>query len=640
MDYLFLPFMNLTLPKLLAQNAKKFGDKKIAIREKEFGIWQEVTWKAYYENVKALSLGLISLGFERGDTIAILGDNRPEWIYTELAAQAAGGISAGIYPDSLPEQVQYITDHSDAKFIMVEDQEQTDKVLEVKDRLPKLKKIIVDDWKGLRHYRDPALIDFKQVQELGRELERKAPGLFEENLEKGSPEDVAILCYTSGTTGFPKGAMLCHRNLISMAMNLDQVDPAYETDNFVSFLPLPWIGEQMMSVSWALVKGFTVNFPESVDTVRENIREIGPHLMFAPPRIWEKMCSDYQVRIQDASWLKRKVAQFCMPIGMKVADMKLQKKVIPLHWKALYALAHFFLFRALKDRFGLTFLRNVYTGGAALGPDIFKFFQAIGVRIKQIYGQTEIAGISVVHRNDDIKLETVGLPIPNTEIRISDTGEILSRSPSVFLGYYKDPEATAKTLAGGWLHSGDAGLIDEDGHLVVIDRLKDVMQLTEGTKFSPQFIENKLKYSPYIAEAVIIGKGRPYITALINMDMANTGKWAEDHRITYTTFTDLSQKPEVYRLIEEEIKRVNRELPKAARIHKFVMLYKELDADDDELTRTRKLRRSFIETRYKPLIEAMYEDRSEIQVEAEVKYRDGREVLLQTVIKVGVVEEG
>jgi len=631
--------MDITLPKLLAQNAKKFGDKRVAIREKEFGIWQETTWKAYYENVRAFSLGLISLGFERGDKIAILGDNRPEWIYTELAAQAAGGVSAGIYPDSLPDQVRYIVDHSDAKFIMVEDQEQTDKVLEIKEQLPRLRGIIVDDWRGLRHYRDPLLLSFKRVQELGRELERKAPGLFEENLEKGNPEDVAILCYTSGTTGFPKGAMLSHRNLLSMAVNLDAIDPAYETDNFVSFLPLPWIGEQMMSVSWALAKGFTVNFPESVHTVQENLREIGPHLIFAPPRIWEKMCSEYQVKIQDATWLKRKVAQFCMPIGLEMADRILQKKKISLPWKMLYALAYFLMFRALKDRFGLTFARNVYTGGAALGPEIFKFFQAIGVKIKQIYGQTEIAGISVVHRSDDIKLETVGKPIPHTEIRISETGEILSRSPSVFLGYYKDPEATAKTLAGGWLHSGDAGLLDEDGHLVVVDRMKDVMKLSDGTKFSSQLIENKLKFSPYISEAVVIGKDRPYVTALINMDMANTGKWAEDRQITYTTFTDLSQKPEVYRLIEEEIKRVNRDLPKAAQIRKFVLLYKELDADDEELTRTRKLRRSFIETRYKPLIEAMYQDHSEIKVEAEIKYRDGREVLLHTVVKVGIIEE-
>jgi long-chain acyl-CoA synthetase len=631
--------VDVTLPKLLAQNAKKFGDKKIAIREKEFGIWQEITWKDYYENVKALSLGLVSMGFDRGDKIAILGDNRPEWIYTELAAQAAGGISAGIYPDSLPEQVRYVIDHSDARLVTVEDQEQTDKILEVKDQLPKLKKVIVDDLKGLQHYQDPLLMSLKQVQELGRELEKKKPTLFEENLEKGSSEDVAIFCYTSGTTGSPKGAMLSHRNLISMAINLDTIDPACETDNFVSFLPLPWIGEQMMSVSWSLVKGFTVNFPESIDTVRENMREIGPHLIFAPPRIWEKMCSDYQVKIQDATWLKRMINQLCMPIGVKLAEMRLQKQKISLRWKVLDAFAYFLLFRTLRDRFGLTFARNVYTGGAALGPEIFKFFQAIGVKIKQIYGQTEIAGISVVHRNEDVKLETVGKPIPNTEIKISDTGEILSRSPSVFLGYYKNPEATEKTLAGGWLHSGDAGLIDEDGHLVVIDRVKDVMQLTDGTKFSPQLIENKLKFSPYISEAVILGKDRPYITALINMDLANTGKWAEDRHITYTTFADLSQKSEVYNLIAEEIKRVNKDLPKAARIQKFVMLYKELDADDEELTRTRKLRRSFIETRYKPLIETMYEDRSEVKVEAEIKYRDGREALLQTVIKVGVMSD-
>lgn len=627
-----------TFPKLLLAKAKKFGNRRVALREKDCGIWQEVTWEQYLENVKAFSLGLVKLGLKRGDKISIVGDNRPEWIYAELGAHAAGAVSVGIYQDSVPKEVQYVIEHSDSKFVVVEDQEQVDKILEIIDDLPEVKKVIYYDPKGLRSYKNEVLMSFTAVQELGREYEREHPGLFKANVEAGNGSDLAIICYTSGTTGVSKGAMLTFDNLISMGRSLNAIDPLRETDEYVSFLPLAWIGEQMMTLSTGLLVGFTVNFPEEPETVQENIREIGPHVMFSPPRIWENMVSTVQVKIEDTTALKRFFYNRCLPIGQRMADYKFRKEKPPLWMKLAYVFANIVMLMPLRDHLGLLRIRRAYTGGAALGPDTFKFFHAIGVNLKQIYGQTEIAGISVVHRDGDIKFETVGRPIPGTDIRISDTGEILSRSPSVFVGYYKQPEITAETLRDGWLHSGDAGIIDEDGHLVVIDRMKDVMQLVDGTKFSPQYVENKLKFSQYIKEAVVIGKDQPYVTALINIDMANVGKWAENHQIPYTTYTDLAQKDPVYDLIFKDVQRVNKDLPKAARIKKFVLLHKELDADDEELTRTRKVRRKFVEERYAYLIGELYGQNELITVEADVKYRDGRQAKIQTSLKIRCVE--
>jgi long-chain acyl-CoA synthetase len=427
--------------------------------------------------------------------------------------------------------------------------------------------------------------------------------------------------------------------MVKMAASYDQIDPAYPTDNHVSFLPLPWVGEQMTAVSWNLYKGFIVNFPEKIETVAENIREVGPEILFAPPRFWEKICSDMQVRIQDAVWIKRFFYKLCMPIGYKAAEFRLDNKKPNLPLYLLDRICYFMLFRSLKNYFGLGNLRNVYTGGAALGPEIFNLFQALGVNIKQIYGQTETSGISVGHRNGDIKLNTVGKPIPEMEIEISDSGEILSRGPTVFAGYYKNEQATKNALINGWLHSGDQGILDEDGHLVMIDRMKDVMQLVDGTKFSPQLIENKLKFSIHISEAVVVGKDRPYVAAMINMDMGNVGKWAEGNKITYTTYTDLSQKDEVYELVAGEVAKINSSLPKAAQVRKFVMLHKELDADDDEMTRTRKVRRSFVEDRYSQLIEALYGDQERLEVSSEIKYRDGKEFRMQTSVRVKTVPE-
>jgi long-chain acyl-CoA synthetase len=630
-----------TLPALLRRNAALFGNGKVALREKEFGIWQSVSWSAYYDQVRYLALGLEALGYQKGDKLSVIGDNRPEWLYSELAIQALGGAVVGIFPDSHPEQVQFIIDHSDSVFVMVEDQEQTDKILAMIQKLPKIKKVIVDDLKGMRHYDHPALIPFKQVMDMGLERDRDNPKYFEPLLDQVGEEDVAMILYTSGTTGLPKGVMLTHRNMIKMIQNFDQVDPAFASDNHVSFLPLPWVGEQATAVAWNLYKGVTINFPEKVETVSQDIREVGPHLLLAPPRHWEKMCSDIQVKIQDAARVKRWLFKQCMPLGYRSADLRLHNKKPGLYRTVLDRIGYFLLFRSLKNYLGLANLRNVYTGGAPIGPEVFNFFMALGINIKQLYGQTEVTGIAAGHRNASVKLNTVGHPMPEVELKISDAGEILIKGPTVFKGYYKNPEATLKTLdPEDWVHTGDEGVLDEDGQLIMIDRQKDVMQLADGSKFSPQLIENKLKFSPFINEAMVVGKDRPFIAALIIMDLCNTGKWAETRKLTFTTFTDLSQKPEVYERITEEIGRINQSLPKVARVKRFVMMYKELDADDDEMTRTRKLRRDFVADRYADLIEALYGSQENLAVESNIRYQDGSGFRMKTQVRIKGVPDG
>jgi long-chain acyl-CoA synthetase len=628
----------LTLPELLRRNARKHGRKRAAIREKEFGIWQPVTWQGYFENVRDFALGLHQFGFGPGDKLSYMGDNRPEGLYAELAVQALRGSIVGIYPDSHLEQVEYVVNHSDSRFIVAADQEQADKILDIKEKCPDVEKVIVDDPKGMRNYGDPSLVYFKDVQKTGRELARKEPGLFDKMIDQCTPDDVGMINYTSGTTGFPKGCMITQKNMFSVARAQDSVDAASDTFEYVSFLPFPWIGEQEFGVYWALYKAFTVNFPEKPETVQENIREIGPHIMLAPPRIWEKICSDIQVKIQDAVWIKRLVYRVFLPVGYKMAGFRLENRRAPFYLRALNWIAYFGLFRPVKNYFGLSRLKYVYTGGAPLGAEIFNMFQALGVNIRQVYGMTEQTAGSIVHRTGDIRLDTVGRPLPGVEFTVSDSGELLSRGDTIFKGYYKNPEATAEALADGWFHSGDAAVIEEDGHVIIIDRMKDVMELGDGSRFSPQFIENKLRFSPYITDGVVIGQGRPFITAMISIDMGNVGKWAEDNQVAYTTFTDLSQKTEVHELIAGEVAKTNRSLPKVARIRRFVLLYKELDADDDELTRTRKVRRKFVAERYRELIEALYGDQKEVDVQASIRYRDGTEYQMKTRIRVEELE--
>lgn len=616
---------DLTIPKLFLQQCRKYGKDKVAMREKEFGIWRPYTWQDYYENVKYLSLGMRVLGLKPGDKVSMIGDNRPEGLWAEMAAICAGGVAVWLFQDCMMEEVKYIIDHSDTKFFVGEGQEEVDKALSIKDDCPKLEKIIWDDPKGMRNYQQDFLVSMKEVQRLGREVDEKDPGLFERIIEEGHGDDVCLLFYTSGTTALPKGALLSHWNMLTMGRNLMSVDPCYDTDDFVSYLPFAWIGEQMMSISCGLQVGYTLNFPEEPDTAQENIREIGPHVMFAPPRLYEGLTRKVQVKYIDATWIKRKVYEFGTKMGYKVANLRFEKQSIPLSVRLLNWAAYLLMQKKLKDHLGMSRLRHAYTGGAAMGPDHFRFFHALGVNLKQIYGQTEIAGISIVHRDGDVKFDTVGTPIPETEVRITEDGEIISRSPSVFLGYYKNDEATASTLVDGWLYSGDKGFIDEDGHLVVFDRSKDVMTLNDGRPFSPQYLETRLKFSPYISEAWVIGDKREYVTAVMCIDYAVVGKWADDKKLNYTSYQELSQKPEVYDLVQAQIEEANKDLPIPAKIHRFVNLYKVFDADDEELTRTSKLRRAFVENRYKDIVKALYSEQEVIHMDTTITYEDGRE---------------
>ena len=625
-----------SLPDLLIRNAARFGDRRVAMREKEFGIWQSVTWQQYLEHVRGFSLGLISLGLKSGEAVGIIGGNRPEWIYAELAIQAAGAIPFGIFQDSILSEVAYIIDHSEATMIVAEDQEQVDKILDLKEQLPRIKKIIFSDPKGLWDYEEKdLLIEFIEIERLGRQMHRKDPELFDKNVRAIKNDDLAVICYTSGTTGNPKGTLLTHKNILSMVASLNEVDPKQPDDQFLSFIPLPWIVEQTMSVFSSLFTGYTVNFPEESDTAMADLYEIAPSLIVASPRMWEGISREVMVKHLDASFFKKLVYDLCLPIGYRWADFKFEKKNPPLTWKVLYWLAYAAMFRALRDRLGFSKVRSAMTGGAALGPDVFRFFHALGVNLKQIYGQTEVAGYSTIHKDGDINFDSVGIPVPDAKVSIFEpdaegVGQVISRGPGLFQGYLKNEEETKKTIIDGWLHSGDAGYFTPDGHLVIIDRVKDLMHLKDGAKFSPMFIENKLKFCPYIVEAVVLGHEQNYVTAMICIDYKHVGKWAEENRINYTTYSDLASNGEVYNLIEREVVRVNATLPEKARIAKFLLLYKELDADDEELTRTKKIRRKFINQKYDKEIDALYSDIEELPIETVIRYQDGKTATLRT----------
>jgi long-chain acyl-CoA synthetase len=614
----------LTIPKLLLETARRYGDRKVAMREKEFGVWRPITWRRYLEEVRLLALGFSALGLGRGEKVALVGHNRPEGLWAEMAALALGGIVVWLYQDALFDEVQYVMDHSDARFLVGEGQEEVDKGLRIKARCPKLERIVWDDPKGMRGYDDPCLTSLSDVRRLGRELEAREPEAFERMVAQGTGDDVALLFYTSGTTAQPKGALLTHWNMLKMGQNLLAVDPCSETDDFVSFLPFAWIGEQMMSISCGLQAGFTLNFPEDPETVQRDIREIAPQVLFSPPRIYEQMVRTVQVKVLDAPRLKRAAYRWALEVGGRVADLVFAKQPVPEILRVKRLLADLLVSRKLRDHLGLARIRHTYTGGAPLGPDHLRFFHSIGVNLKQIYGQTEIAGISVLHRDGDVRYDTVGKPIPETEVLIAPDGEILSKSPCVFKGYYKNPEATSETLRDGWLHSGDIGFTDDQGHLVVFDRRKDVMTLADGSRFAPQYLETRLKFSPYIKDAWILGDKRQAVTAVICIDAGVVGKWAEDNHIPYTSYPELSQKPEVQALVREAVLHVNKGLPEAARIRRFVNLHKEFDADDEELTRTRKLRRAFLEERYQEIVEGLYSSAPEIHLETTITYEDGR----------------
>lgn len=597
---------NQTIPKLLRRSAEKYGDR-IALREKDLGIWQNITWRQYYKNVKHSSLGMIALGLKKGDRVSILSENNPEWLYADIGTQSVGGIVVGIYPTNVASQVEYILDHSQSKFVVVGDQEQTDKVLEVLDRLSELKKIIVIDMKGLRKYNNPLIMNFEEVLKLGREIDKKDPNLFEILVDETDSEDTALMVYTSGTTGKPKGAMISHRNAIASAKNFVAATPLREDDVIVSYLPLCHIAERSFSVFYPLiVGGITVNFAESIDTVQENLREIAPTVFFAVPRIWEKVHSSHIMRMRDATWFKRLVDKWCLEIGRAYYGKKERRVKINFVSEILYFIAYLIHFRPLQKILGLNKARNLYTGGAPTPPEVSRFFHSIGLKVRDLYGLTESTGICSVHQGDDIKIGTVGKISPGVELEIADDGELIFRSGGVFQGYYRDPEATAKTIKDGWLYSGDVGKLTEDGHLKITDRKKDIIITSGGKNISPQEIENEFKASPYIKDAVVIGDGRRYLAALILVEYDNVGKWAEDNHIAYTTFKDLSQKPEVSELVSQITKEVNKKFAQVETIKKFTILDKELDQDDDELTATQKVRRKIIEEKYKDIISKMY----------------------------------
>jgi long-chain acyl-CoA synthetase len=595
-----------TLPGLLARNKDRYGSRT-ALREKDLGVWEEVSWVRYYEKVKHFCLGLISLGLQRGQDIAILGDNCREWVYADLAVQSAGAVAVGVYPTNPARQVEYIVGHSDSVMAVVRDQEQVDKILEVRANLPQLKRIIVIDLKGLRHYGDPDLLPFSEVERRGQELARENPSRFEEEfLSKTRPDDVALMVYTSGTTGPPKGAMLTHRNLLSIGRSFSRVLPISDRDQVVSYLPLCHIAERLLSVILALSVGYTVNFAESIDTVQESLYEISPTVFVGVPRIWEKMATAIQIKMKDATALKQINYRIWMGMARRISEGVLGGRKYGPGYRLLHWLGHVFLYRSILDKLGLLGVRLALSGSAPISPDILKFFHALGLRICQVYGQTEGSGVSHVHLGLDRKIGSVGKPMPDVECKLLEDGEILTRSPMLFKGYYKDPQATAAIIGDGWLHSGDVGRFDEDGYLYITDRKKDIIITSGGKNIAPSEMENRLKFSPYINEAIVLGDGRKYLTALIQIDLENVSKWAKEQKMAYTTFKSLVNHPEVYELIRGEVQEANKEFSQVEAIKKFLLLDKELDHDDDELTATLKVRRKTIEKKFKDLIESMY----------------------------------
>ncbi len=619
-----------TFPRLLVDQAAT-RPHAVALQEKRYGIWQTIDFATYRDRVEDLAHGLSELGVAPGDLVAVLGDNRPEWLLTELAAQAIGAAVVGIYPTSVGEEIVHILTAGEVAVVVAEDQEQVDKLLVLADQLPRLAQVVFYDPHGLEAYDDDLLLAFTAVEETGARRAATQPDWFAERVADASPDDVAVVCTTSGTTSRPKLAMLSHRNLLSMGQRLLELDPLDTDARFVSFLPLAWIGEQMLAVAAGLQVGFPISFPEAASTQKADLREIGPDVMFAPPRIWESMVSDIQVRLGEAGWLKRTVFAWGYKVGRAGAEARVHGQHVGGGAAVAHRLAEVVALRPIRDQLGLTRLRRGYTGGAPLGPDVFRFFHAIGVNLKQIYGQTEICGIAVVHADDDVRFTTVGEPIPGTELRIADDGEIQLRSDAVFLGYFANPDASTEVrLDDGWLRTGDAGYLEDD-HLVVIDRAKDVLRTSDGTMFSPAFIENKLKFSPFVEEAVVFHAPQDShdddaITAIVTIDAETVGTWAEHQHLSYTTYTDLAGHDEVYDLVAAEIAMANEDLPESIQVRRFVLLHKQFDPDDDEITRTRKVRRDVIRDRYDAVIAGLVGDRDHVDLSSRVTYQDGTSV--------------
>jgi long-chain acyl-CoA synthetase len=629
-----------TFPKLLLKQYKKYGSKKVAMRKKIFGIWKEYTWEDYYRNVKYLCLGLIQLGMKPGDKMTIIGDNDPEWYWGEVACQGAGAAVVGVYTECSPEELKYHFLHSDSTFAMAKDQEQVDKFIQIRDELPLLQKVIYWEKEGLENYNESFLTGLDEVQELGKKIDQENPDLFEQTFSRGNGNDVSRIQYTSGTTGLPKGAMMEFRGSIASAKANLEVSPRSPDDDYLSYVPLAWGTEEGLGLVGQLLTGNVVNFCEGPETVQENTREISPQMLMYTSRGWETICSTIQTRLSEADWLKRSASNLLFPVGYKMTEMEMEKKNPNLLWKGLFQIARWLVFRPIRDKVGLARVQYAITGGSALSPDVIKFFHAMGVRLKQGYAMTE-TGSLVEHRLDDIKYETVGKPLPGCEIIIDEDNQILAKTPWMPEGYYKAPGVFEAKLKDGYYMTGDAGYIREDGHLVYWDRVDDLMELKGGQKYPPTYIEGRLKFSPYIKDCMVIGgKDRAYVSVFIVIDYETVGKWAEKRGIVYTTFADLSQRAEIYSLIHLEINRVNEGLPDLAKVAKFILLAKEFDPDEAELTRTAKLKRGIIETKYKDLIEVIYSDKEQFDFETEVKYRDGRIGRVKAPLKIEKTDQG
>ncbi|MBR9872719.1 MAG: long-chain fatty acid--CoA ligase [Vibrionaceae bacterium] len=612
-----------TFPKVLQHNAKHWPEQ-VAMREKEFGIWREFTWQDYEDRVKWMALALQDLGVGEQDVVGLLGDNRPEWVWGELAAHAIKGYSLGIYQDSMHEEVAYLINYAKAKVVIAEDEEQCDKLLELGDEIPSVEFIIYCDPRGMRKYDDPRLIDVEKAYKKGQLIDKANPDKYLNMVAATKGSDLSILCTTSGTTSKPKLAQLHSGTFLDHCAAYLRADPRSPGDNYVSVLPLPWIMEQVYVVGQALISRQIVNFVEEQETMMADLREIGPNFVLLAPRVWENIVADVSARMMDSTPFKQKMYKLGMKLANQALDQGKRSK-----------LAEWILLRALRDRLGFSNLTSAATGGAAMGPDTFRYLQAIGVPLKQLYGQTEMCGAYTVHKTDDVDYDSVGVAFDNAEVKVinpdsNGVGEIIAKSTGMFTGYLNNQAAYDEDVQDGWMHTGDAGYFKDSGHLVVIDRLKDMSETSHGDRYSPQFIENKLKFSPFIAEAVVVGKDRPWLSAIICIRYAIVAKWAEQKGIAFTNYTNLSAQPEVYKAIREEVLKVNESLPDAQKISKFILLYKELDADDGELTRTRKVRRGVVAEKYGDIIETIYSAAPNVDVDTVITYQDGTKTRIQT----------
>jgi long-chain acyl-CoA synthetase len=613
-----------TLPKLLQRNAEE-SPGAAGIREKSRGVWHTYSWAEYRDRMRDFALGLASLGFKRGDKLTVVGDNRPQLYIAQLSAQALGGISVPVYQDSIASELVYVLNHAETSIIVAEDQEQVDKAMSLKDKLPHLRCIVFDEPRGLWAYDDPILRSFESVLEAGRAFAKSHPDMYAAELAQGRADDLAMIAYTSGTTGNPKGAMLSHRNMIAAAEVFLEVNDVKAGDNWLSYLPMAWVGDAAFSLGMAMVGKLVANCPESPETVQRDLRELGPHAMLAPPRIWENMLTLMQVKSGDASRAKRKVFEHFRTLAERCELKRADDKKLSLGERLWLAIGEFFVYGPVRDQLGLRNARWCYTGGAPLGPDTYRFFRSFGINLKQVYGATEASALISCQDDAEANPNTVGRPFPRIDVKIDERGEVMLKGPNVFVGYFKQDDVTRDTLTGeGWLKTGDAGFFDKQGHLVIIDRAKDVGKLTDGSAFAPQFIENKLKFSPFIREAVAFGHDNPMVVAMIAIDMQTAGTWAEKRGLTYTSFMDLSRKPEVASLIAEEIAKANATLPDVQQVKRFLLLNKELEADDAEMTRTRKVRRRFVAEKYAAVIAAFYNGGKQVQVTTEITFEDGR----------------